>query len=79
MAAQKKRLRIFEIDPNLNAFEGDLKGVMRLTLGGSRERSVIRTRAALYALDLLRRMALGLPVPDATPFTPETDADTLDI
>ena len=24
MAAQKKRLRIFEIDPNLNAFEGDL-------------------------------------------------------
>ena len=52
---------------------------MRLTLGGYRERSVIRTRAALYALDLLRRMALGLPVPDATPFTPETDADTLDI
>ena len=53
--------------------------LMRLTLGGYRERSVIRTRAALYALDLLRRMALGLPVPDATPFTPETDADTLDI
>ena len=53
--------------------------LMRLTLGGYRERGVIRTRAALYALDLLRRMALGLPVPDATPFTPETDADTLNI
>ena len=35
--------------------------LMRLELGGYQERSVIRTRAALYALDLLRRMALGLP------------------
>ena len=52
---------------------------MRLTLGGYRERSVIRTRAALYALDLLRRMALGLPVPDSLPVTENTDAVTLDI
>lgn len=35
--------------------------LMRLELGGYQERSIIRTRAALYALDLLRRMALGLP------------------
>ena len=39
--------------------------VMRLNLGGYQERAIIRTRAALYALDLLRRMALELPVPDA--------------
>ena len=39
--------------------------LMRLTLGGYRERDIIRTRAALYALDLLRRMALDLPLPDA--------------
>ena len=39
--------------------------LLRLTLGGYHERAVIRTRAALYALDLIRRMALGLPVPDA--------------
>ena len=47
--------------------------VMRLTLGGYRERAIIRTRAALYALDLLRRMALGLEVPDAV----LTDSDCL--
>lgn len=45
--------------------------LMRLELGGYGDRAVIRTRAALYALDLLRRMALGLapehavPIPDA--------------
>ena len=39
--------------------------LMRLTLGGYRERGIIRTRAALYALDLLRRMALDLPQPEA--------------
>lgn len=39
--------------------------VMRLNLGGYQERAIIRSRAALYALDLLRRMALELPVPDA--------------
>ena len=38
--------------------------LMRLELGGYQERAVIRARAALYALDLLRRMALGLP-PDS--------------
>ena len=53
--------------------------LMRLTLGGYRERGVIRTRAALYALDLLRRMALGLPVPDSLPVTENTDAVMLDI
>ena len=42
--------------------------LMRLTLGGYREREIIRTRAALYALDLLRRLALGLPLPDALAF-----------
>ena len=41
--------------------------LQRLALGGYHEREVIRARAAMYALDLLRRMALGLPVPDATP------------
>ena len=30
--------------------------LMRLELGGYAERSIIRTRAALYALDLLRRI-----------------------
>ena len=39
--------------------------LMRLTLGGYDDRQVIRTRAALYALDLLRRMALDLPQPEA--------------
>ena len=34
--------------------------LMRLTLGGYQDRAIIRTRAALYALDMLRRMALGL-------------------
>ena len=36
--------------------------LMRLDLGGYADRDNIRTRAALYALDLLRRMALGLPL-----------------
>ena len=53
--------------------------LMRLTLGGYRERSVIRARAAMYALDMLRRMALGLPVPDSLAITPDTPADTMDI
>ena len=61
------------------AFEGDLKGVMRLTLGGYQDRAIIRTRAALYALDMLRRMALGLDVPESVRFTPETADDELDI
>mgnify|MGYP006959262100 CR=1 FL=1 len=48
-------------------------------LGGYQERSIIRTRAALYALDMLRRMALGLPVPDSLAITPDTPATTMDI
>ena len=48
--------------------------VMRLTLGSYRERAIIRTRAAMYALDMLRRMALGLDVPDAV----LTTSDCLD-
>ena len=53
--------------------------LMRLELGGYAERSIIRTRAALYALDMLRRMALGLDVPDSVRFTPETADRKLDI
>ena len=53
--------------------------LMRLTLGGYRERSVIRARAAMYALDMLRRMALGLPVPNSLAITPDTPATTMDI
>ena len=53
--------------------------LMRLTLGGYRERSVIRARAAMYALDMLRRMALDLPVPDSLAITPDTPATTMDI
>ena len=53
--------------------------LMRLTLGGYQDRQIIRTRAALYALDMLRRMALGLDVPDSVRFTPETADGDLDI
>ena len=53
--------------------------LMRLTLGGYQDRQIIRTRAALYALDMLRRMALGLDVPDSVRFTPETADRDLDI
>lgn len=53
--------------------------LQRLALGGYDDRQVIRTRAALYALDLLRRMALGLPVPDAVPITPETPPEQIDL
>mgnify|MGYP002464941303 FL=1 len=53
--------------------------LMRLTLGGYQDRQIIRTRAALYALDMLRRMALGLDVPDSVRFTPETADRKLDI
>ena len=54
--------------------------LMRLTLGGYQRRaSVIRARAAMYALDMLRRMALGLPVPDSLAITPDTPATTMDI
>ena len=53
--------------------------LMRLTLGGYQDRQIIRTRAALYALDMLRRMALGLDVPDSVRFTPETANRDLDI
>ena len=53
--------------------------LMRLTLGGYQDRAIIRTRAALYALDLLRRMALGLEVPESVQFTPETADNELDI
>ena len=52
---------------------------MRLTLGGYQDRAIIRTRAALYALDMLRRMALGLDVPESIPFTPQTPNSDLDI
>ncbi len=51
----------------------------RLALGGYGERPIIRTRAALYALDLLRRMALGLPAPDARHLAPEAPFAEMDI
>jgi len=54
--------------------------VMRLEpWAASRERSVTRARAAMYALDMLRRMALGLPVPDSLTVTPDTPAETMDM
>lgn len=53
--------------------------LLRLSLGGYQDRAVIRHRAALYALDLLRRMALGLPVDDALPLTRAADPETLAI
>ena len=53
--------------------------LQRLALGGYDDRQVIRARAALYALDLLRRMALGLPVPDAVPITPDTPPEQIDL
>ena len=53
--------------------------LLRLALGGYHEREVIRTRAAMYALDLLRRMALGLPVPDATPVPRGTPPEQIDL
>ena len=54
--------------------------LMRLTLGGYQDRQIIRTRAALYALDLLRRMALDIPPENAHP-VPSKDVkpETLDI
>ena len=53
---------------------------MRLKLGGYRERSIIRTRAALYALDLLRRMALDLPTEEALAVPDRrTPPETLDV
>lgn len=53
--------------------------LQRLALGGYHEREVIRARAAMYALDLLRRMALGLPVPDATPVPRGTLPEQIDL
>lgn len=57
----------------------DAGWLMRLTLGGYLERDVIRARASQYALDLLRRMALGLPVPDGMAVLPHTPPHQLDI
>ena len=53
--------------------------LMRLTLAGYRERAIIRTRAAMYALDLIRRMALGLPVPDGIEVAPGALPETLNL
>lgn len=57
----------------------DTGWLMRLTLGGYHDRGIIRTRVALYALDLMRRMALGLPVPDGMAVTPDTPSVQIDI
>lgn len=53
--------------------------LLRLTLGGYHDREIIRTRAAMYALDLLRRMALGLPVPDGVSVTLHTSPEQIDL
>lgn len=53
--------------------------LLRLTLGGYHDREIIRTRAVLYALDLLRRMALGLPVPDGVSVTLHTPPEQIDL
>lgn len=53
--------------------------LLRLTLGGYHDREIIRTRAAMYALDLLRRMALGLPVPDGVSVTLHTPPEQIDL
>ena len=53
--------------------------LLRLPLSGYPERAVVRARAALYALDLLRRMALELPVPGALPFAADTAPGLLDL
>ena len=53
--------------------------LMRLTLGGYQDRNIIRTRAAMYALDMLRRMALGLDVPDSLAITADTAAEAMDL
>ena len=54
--------------------------LMRLTLGGYQDRAIIRTRAALYALDLLRRMALDIPPENAYPVPfKDVKPETLDI
>lgn len=53
--------------------------LQRLALGGYDDRQIIRTRAALYALDMLRRMALGLPVPDGTPIRADTPPEQIDL
>lgn len=51
--------------------------VKRLHLGGYGSREIIRTRAALYALDMVRRMALGLPPEDAVALKPGQPAPDL--
>lgn len=53
--------------------------VQRLTLSGFHERAVVRARAALFALDMLRRMALGLPVPGAVTSLRGADPKILEI
>ena len=53
--------------------------LMRLTLGGYGDRAIIRTRAALYALDLLRRMALGLAPENAVLLQPADGPEQMDL
>jgi len=53
--------------------------LMRLKLGGYDGRAVIRARTALYALDMLRRLALDMPLPDATAFSPDSGYEAMDL
>ncbi len=51
----------------------------RLALSAYREREVVRARAALWALDVLRRMALGLGQPGARCAAADAAPDTWDL
>lgn len=53
---------------------GDRVWVKHLMLG-YRGREIVRQRSAMQALDLVRRLALGLPVPDARCFSADTPAE----
>ncbi len=51
--------------------------LVRLAIGGYQERSVIRARAALYALDMIRRMTLGLAPDGGVVLDPGQDVPEL--
>lgn len=51
----------------------------RLALGAYADREVIRVRTALYALDLVRRMALGKDVLHAIVFEADAPADAMNL
>ena len=58
----------------LGAAMGDKVWVKHLTLG-YRGREIVRQRSAMQALDAIRRLALGLEIPDAKCFAPYIPAE----